>query len=356
MWVSDMIETKIESGRNIWSRGNWALWLVLAATLIILPFLSNSNFFLYSLATMVVFAYTGVAWDLLGGRAGQLSLGHSVYFGVGAYSSILLFQHFGFTPWFSMPIAGLLAAGIAFLFFFPTFRFGLVGPFFTLTTIGVAMIFELVASNFDAVGGASGLMTPMKEPGLYWLQFSDQRAYYFVGLGMLAIIMLISQWVRNSKLGYQLAAVRGDESAAEACGINVGLRKMQITALSAGLTAIGGVLYAQILTYVGPPIFGVSMAVAIAVGPIIGGSGWLLGPLVGAALLTAISETIQLYVGAAVPGLNLFMYGSLLIFVVLLMPEGIVPRIAQLLGKLRHSGGDAMTRVNVTSKEQRVVK
>ncbi|MBK5204299.1 MAG: branched-chain amino acid ABC transporter permease [Polaromonas sp.] len=351
-----MSQTKMEFGRDARSRGNWALWIALAVTLIILPFLSNSNYFLYSLATMVVFAYTGVAWDLLGGSAGQLSLGHSVYFGVGAYASILLAQHLGFSPWLSMPIAGLLAASIAFLFFFPTFRFGLVGPFFTLTTIGVAVIFELFVSNFDAVGGASGLMPPMKETGLYWLQYFDQRSYYFVGLGMLAAIMLISQRVRNSKLGYQLAALRGDESAAEACGVNVGLRKMQITALSAGLTAIGGVLYAQILTFVGPAIFGVNMAVAIAVGPIIGGSGRLLGPLVGAALLMVINETIQLYVGAKVPGLNLFVYGVMLIFVVLLMPEGIVPRIAQLIGKLRHSGGGAVTPVNVASEERGVVK
>jgi branched-chain amino acid transport system permease protein len=350
-----MSQTIIESSQSGRRRRTWILWVVLAAALIILPFLGDSNFFLFSLSTMMVFAYAGVAWDLLGGRTGQLSLGHSVYFGIGAYAGILLSQHLNLSPWFSMPIAAVLAAAVSFVFFFPTFRFGLVGPFFTLTTIGVATIFSLIAGNFDAVGGAGGLMPPLKEQGLYWLQYFNQRAYYFVALGMLGAIMLVSVWVRHSRLGYQLAAIRGDEAAAEACGINVGLRKMQITALSAGLTAIGGVLYAQILTFVDPAIFGVGMAVSIAVGPIIGGSGWLLGPLVGAALLTAITEAIQIFVGAKVPGLNLFVYGSLLIAVVLLMPEGIVPRIAQLVNKLRRTD-EATLPVNVAGKKQGVAK
>lgn len=318
-------------GANRW---NWPYWIVLAALLIVLPLFPDSNFIIHAMAMVMLFAYVGVAWDLLGGYAGQLSLGHSVYFGIGAYCSILFAVNFGLPPWVSMPIAGVLAAIASFLFFYPTFRFGLVGPYFALTTIGVAVIFELVAANLDITGGAQGLMVPFKPEGLYWLQSFDQRLYYYVGLVMLAVIMVISVWIRRSKLGYQLVAVREDEAAAEACGINVGLRKIQITAISAALTAVGGVLYVQSISYVGPGIFSVTMAVSIALAPILGGSGWLLGPLVGAALLTAINTSIELFVGTAVPGLNIFVYGMLLIVVVLAMPSGIVPAFVRLAGTL----------------------
>lgn len=328
-----MRELSKPTSENAPDRRAWLFWALVGMILIILPFLSPSNFFTHALVLMLVFAYTGVAWDLLGGYAGQLSLGHSVYFGIGAYCAVLLAEHFGIPPWASMAIAALLAAGVAFIFFYPTFRFGLIGPFFTLTTIGIAAVFALVVANIEPLGGAQGVMLPMKDAGLYWLQYFDERVYYFVGLVMLALVMGISVLVRRSRLGYQLVAVREDEAAAEACGINVGLCKMQITALSAALTAVGGVLYAQVITFVDPTVFSVNVAVTIAVVPIIGGSGWLLGPLVGSVLLTAISESIQLSVGAAVPGLNLFVYGALLILVVLMMPEGITPRIAQLFDK-----------------------
>jgi branched-chain amino acid transport system permease protein len=331
-----MSEPKKTTSENAPNRRTWMFWVLLGAILIILPFLSPSNFFTHSLVLMLVFAYTGVAWDLLGGYAGQLSLGHSVYFGIGAYCAVLLAEHFGIPPWASMAIAALLAAAVAFIFFYPTFRFGLIGPFFTLTTIGVAAIFALVVANIEPLGGAQGVMLPMKDAGLYWLQYFDERIYYFVGLVMLALIVGISAFVRRSRLGYQLVAVREDEAAAEACGINVGLCKMQITALSAALTAVGGVLYAQVITFVDPTVFAVNMAVTIAVVPIVGGSGVLLGPLVGSIVLTAISNSIQLSVGAVVPGLNLFVYGALLIIVVLMMPEGIAPRIAQLCGRIHH--------------------
>src|SRR5690625_5226801 len=137
-----------------------------------------------------------------------------------------------------MWVAAALAVFVAFIFFYPTFRFGLVGPFFALATIGVAIIFELIVSNADILGGANGVMPPMKDDSFYWLQFSDQRYYYFIALALVAGVMLLSEYIRHSKMGYQLLAIRGDEAAAETCGVNVGLRKMQITAISAGLTAV----------------------------------------------------------------------------------------------------------------------
>ncbi len=315
------------------SRNHSVRWSVFALCMLALPFVNDSNYFLYSLSMMLVFAFAGISWDLLGGQAGQLSLGHSVFFGIGAYTSALLAEHFGISPWVSMAVAAALAMVVSFIFFYPTFRFGLVGPFFALTTIGVAIIFELIVSNADILGGASGIMPPMKAPGIYWLQFDDQRSYYFIALAMVAAVLMLSQRLRHSRMGYQLAAIRGDEAAAEACGINVGLRKMQVTAISAALTAVGGVLYVQIVTFVDPTIFGIDLAIAIVLAPILGGSGTLLGPLVGAALLTAVNESIRVYVGADIPGLNLFVYGSLLIVVVLLLPEGIVPRFSALLAR-----------------------
>lgn len=307
-------------------------WALFAVFMLALPFVNSSDYFLYSLSMMLVFAFAGISWDLLGGQAGQLSLGHSVFFGIGAYASALLAEHFGISPWFSMLFAMALGVLVSFVFFYPTFRFGLVGPFFALTTIGVAIIFELMVSNSDALGGASGVMPPMKDPGLYWLQFDDQRSYYFIVLVFVAAVLWLSHRIRYSRMGYQLAAIRGDEAAAEACGVNVGLRKMQVTAISAALTTVGGVLYVQIVTFVDPTVFGIDLAIAIVLAPILGGSGTLLGPLVGAALLTMVNESIRVYVGADIPGLNLFIYGSLLVVVVLLLPEGIVPRVSAMFG------------------------
>ena len=314
---------------------SYVFLIVVGLFFFLIPIFIDSSYLIYSLSMMLVFTFAGVSWDLLGGQAGQLSLGHSVFFGIGAYTSALLAEYFGISPWISMCIAAFIAILVAFIFFYPTFRFGLVGPFFALATIGVAIIFELIVSNVDVLGGANGVMPPMKDDSFYWLQFNDQRYYYFIALTLVIGVMILSESIRNSKMGYQLLAIRGDEAAAETCGVNVGLRKMQITAISAALTAVIGVLYVQIVTFVDPSIFGIDLAISIVLAPILGGSGTLLGPLVGAALLMVVNESIRLYVGADIPGLNLFIYGSLLMIVVMLLPEGIVPKISSTLNR-RH--------------------
>lgn len=302
-------------------------FILFLVILLLIPYMGISDSILNVLVLALLFGSLSISWDWVGGYTGQLSLGHSIFFGIGAYSSVLLSMHYDLTPWLIMPIAASISALVALILFYPIFKASLSGPYFALTTMGLAVIFETIAANSEFVNGNNGVMLPFKDTGLYWLQSFDQGIFYYSLAILLIILIAISYWIKNSSFGYQLAAIRSDLNAAKSCGINVYGTQAAVTMASAFFTAIGGVFYAQIVTHVDPKVFSVEIAVMIMLPAIVGGQRWLLGPFFGALILELINHILRTTVGADIPALNLMFYGLLMICIVLFLPSGILPSL-----------------------------
>jgi branched-chain amino acid transport system permease protein len=278
------------------------------------------------------YAYLGQAWNIVGGYAGQLSAGHAAFVGVGAYTSAMLSMKLGLTPWIGMFVGGLVSAALGALIGFLGFRFGLRGVYFVLLTVAFAEICRIVALNTDAVGGALGLyITFTGNPRQF--QFQDTRAYYYIALALMVAVTALVAWLERRRFGVYLAAIREDETACEAAGVNTFKYKMLAMLLSSFLTGIGGTFYAFYLFSLQPnTVFGVPLSVEIIIRPIVGGAGTVLGPVVGSFILSPLAEVSRHYFAqGGWHGAHLIAYGALLIAVVLFLPEGAYPRLARAL-------------------------
>ena len=309
--------------------------LLVGAILLILPFWIPSNWQNLLISTFY-YAYLGQAWNLLGGYAGQLSLGHAAFFGVGSYTAAVLAIHLGLSPWIGMfagaVLAVLLSQGIGYL----GFRFGLRGFYFILLTVAAAEICRLVALHLPILGGYTGLFIQYR-PDPWRFQFKGKIPYYFVSLGFLAAASGIAWLVSRSKMGAYLVAIREDEDASEGLGVDTFRYKMLAYALSAALTALGGTFYAYYQFYLQPnTVLSLNHSVDIMIRPIVGGSGTILGPILGSLLLELMGEFSRTVFAAGTAGLSVAMYGVLLIVVVLFLPRGVYPTLA---GWLRRRSG-----------------
>jgi len=311
--------------------------LLVGAILVVLPFWIPSNWQNLLISTFY-YAYLGQAWNLLGGYAGQLSLGHAAFFGVGSYTAAVLAIHLGLSPWIGMfagaVLAVLLSQGIGYL----GFRFGLRGFYFILLTVAAAEICRLVALHLPILGGYTGLFIQFR-PDPWRFQFKGKIPYYFVSLGFLAAASAIVWLVSRSKMGAYLVAIREDEDASEALGVDTFRYKMLAYAVSAALTALGGTFYAYFQFYLQPnTVLNINHSVDIMIRPIVGGSGTILGPVLGSFLLEILGEFSRTYFAAGTAGLSVVIYGALLIIVVLFLPRGVYPTLAQWLrraGRMR---------------------
>jgi branched-chain amino acid transport system permease protein len=304
-----------------------------------------------------LFGYLAQSWNILGGFAGQLSLGHAAFFGIGAYTSTLLFTELGISPWIGM-VAGMATSGLFGLFIgFVSFHYRLAGPFFTLATIAFAELTRLSALHLKMTGGSMGILIPLQGDNFWQFQFSDKAPYYYIALVMLAAVTALIWWISRSQLGYYFHAVRQDEDAAEAIGIDTRRCKLIAVTLSAALTGAGGTFYAQYTQYIVPDdILSVGLSVEIILRAIIGGSTTVFGPVIGSFILTPVAEATRVLFsgagsGAAVVKLfasdasleakltgyvaflssggggggALMLYGVVLIFTCLAMPSGVIP-------------------------------
>jgi len=293
----------------------------------VLAFTVADKFYLHVLIMMLFYASISSAWNIVGGFAGQLSLGHAAFFGIGAYTSTLLFINFGVSPWIGMLVGASLATIVSGAIGYPSFR--LRGPFFTLVTIAFAEVLRLLTLYaHDLTKGSIGISVPFR-PAAGNFIFRQVSAYAFVALAFLALTVLVSLWIEHSRLGYYLAAIREDEDAAQALGIDAARYKLVAVLISAFLTALGGTFYAQYIFYIEPfQTFSLDFSVLLAMMAIIGGLGTVWGPVAGAFLVTPLQEILQAELGGALQGLHLVIYGTVLIVVVILLPQGIVPSIA----------------------------
>jgi branched-chain amino acid transport system permease protein len=268
----------------------------------------------------------------VGGFAGQLSLGHAAFFGIGAYTSTLLFLSFNISPWIGMLAGGALAAAVAFAIGYPSFK--LRADYFALATIAFAEVVRLVSVYWRSLtGGSMGLAIPF-EPGWGNMVFHGKLVYYYIGVVLMGLVILVSYLISKSIFGFYLAAIKEDEDAAEASGVTAHKCKLLAAMISAFITAVCGVYYAQYLLFIEPiGVFPLFLSIQLALIAVIGGIGTVWGPVIGAFLIIPLNELLRGWLGGAFHGLSFVIYGMVLILVVTFMPNGIIAWFAELYRK-----------------------
>ena len=301
------------------------VYVALAALslLLIIPAINGSPFVVHIFVTICVFGALSTAWNIVGGYAGQLSLGHTMFYGLGAYTTAMLIQHFGLSPWIGMWGGAVVSIVIAMVIGYPCFR--LRGPFFSLATIAFLEVIRLLFIHFHGVtGGSAGLIVPLKL-GWAWMIFQDKFNYLIIAFGLLLLTIAVSAAIRHSRLGYYLTAVREREDAASAAGVNNTRAKLAAVAISAGLTSFVGSFHAMYTTFLEPAtMFSLTTAVEIAMYALIGGLGTVFGPLLGALFVVPIAEAARGWLGASANGLHGFVYGVVLVLITITLPGGLV--------------------------------
>jgi len=307
-------------------------WLVLLAIAFALaPFAVPSQFFV-NLAMLTAFsALLGQSWNIAGGFGGLTSFGHAVFFGIGAYAAAILQTRLGLNPWVALPVSMVLGATAGMVIGAAAFRAGLRGSYFALVTLAVSEAFRVLANSLEITKGGLGILIPL-HPSLTNFQFLDRRAMYSVVLALLVLAMGIATWLRRSRFGARLVAVRENEDAAAALGVNVVRTKVTALTLSGAIAAPAGVVYAQTYLYVDPSIaFGVERSVEMLLVAMIGGAGTVWGPVLGAAVLHAIDDTTRSSINT--PGFAPMLYGVVLLVIIAFLPNG----IAGLRGRFRRA-------------------
>jgi branched-chain amino acid transport system permease protein len=300
---------------------NAAFGALLVAALA-LPFLTGSEFWIKFAFTTLLFAFMGQAWNILGGYGGQFSFGHALFFGTGAYAAAVAQNSFGLNAWFGLPLGAAAGGAVGWAAGYLSFRYGLKGSYFALVTLAFAEVFRILANAVDFTGAGVGLFVKL-QPGWADLQPGYIGFYYLVA-GLVVASIWLAWRIENSRFGAQLTAIRENEAAAAALGVDPYAVKVRAIALSGAMTGIGGVIYVQFYLYIDPGIaYGPGVSVEILLVPIIGGMGTVFGPLLGSTVLHAASELARRVMGDA-PGIHLVFYGVLLVLMVRFMPDGLI--------------------------------
>jgi branched-chain amino acid transport system permease protein len=320
-------------------RGSGVLWLgALVVIALALPLVVTSRFYTDIFIRVLLFAFIGVAWNLMGGYAKQLSLGHAAYFGLGAYTSTILQIKFGVSPWIGMFAGG----GVAMLASLPigAVCFRLRGPYFAISTIAMAQVLMLLFLKFrDFAWGAEGTTIPNLGNSPLMMQFDAKAAYYYIALALLAAALAITWWIERSWMGYYLVAVGEDEDAAAAIGVNVPKIKRHIYLISAFLTALAGTFYIQYIYFIDPnTAFSFNISVEAALVSIVGGIGTLWGPVLGTVLLEVTSALLQSWLGSGLGGVQLTVYALILMGVILWRPTGLIGVLTDAYDRLVNAG------------------
>ena len=300
----------------------WALHLTVLAIAIVFPFVFPSSFMVNFGVMALFYAFIGQSWNISGGFAGQLSFGHVAFFGVGAYASTIMQLRFGWSPWLGLPVSALAGAVVGGVIAVLSFRAGLKGSYFALITLAFAEVLRIVTNSVSFTGGGLGLLIPMKASAANF-QFADRSGFYFVILLLATCSVALAEWLRRSRFGAQLAAIRENEDSAKALGINVFREKVKVMLLSGAIGGMGGCFFAQYFLYIDPlVVFGVDKSVEMLLVSMIGGAGTVYGPLVGALLLAFISDNTRVL--TQVQGLSLVLYGTLLVVIIAYLPNGLI--------------------------------
>jgi branched-chain amino acid transport system permease protein len=313
------------------------LLALLLAAFVAAPWLVN-DYLLTILIIILYFAYAGQAWNIMMGFAGQLSLGHAIYLGLGGYVAAMLFTQFGLAPWLGLVAAIPVAAACGAVIGFLAFRFGVTGVYFAILTIAFAEFARIGFDNWGYVNASSGLFLPVKQYAHndLWRLRGDPTMFYYVILAATVLIFALCHLLLKSRIGFFWLAIREDEQAARAAGIDTFRYKMIAVMVSASVTSFAGVFYAFFYNNLFPEqVFSISRSIEIILGPIIGGIGTLFGPILGAFVLTGLAEALRsamTALGFDLPGATQVFYGLCLLVVIVVLPDGVWPPLARRLG------------------------
>ena len=308
--------------------------IVLFVAVAIFPLLFPSPYLIHIGALIFIWSFVTTAWSYMG-RFGIVSLGHGAFLGLGAYTCTLLFNYYGLTPWVGMILGALVAVLFAVLIGYACFRFGVIGDYFALVTLALGEVIALTIIAFrDITGGSLGFTLKSAGTSLLYFQSEKKIHFYYIFLGFLILALLVWKWIDRSKMQKALRAIGEDEIAASTLGIGIIRYKMIITMISASMTAIGGVLYAQYITYLNPhTLSGVPVSLEIAFKAILGGMFSLWGPTVGTALIVALEEYIRVSYGGTFVGFSQIIYGLALVLLIIFLPKGIYGTLQDLFKK-----------------------
>ncbi|GAB1576309.1 ABC transporter permease subunit [Bordetella petrii] len=315
--------------------------LLLLVAMFLVPAIMGTPFWTNLFVLLFVFAALSVAWNIVGGYAGQLSLGHAVFYGIGGYTATLLTQNFGITPWLGMLVGALISGAVAIVISYPTLR--LRGPFFALATIAILEVVRLLVIHEESwTGGSSGISLPLNI-GWTWIVFREKMNYVIIAFALLLLVLWVSWFMRKSRVGHYLIAIREREDAALAVGIHTVRVKILAAVVSAMLTSVIGTFHITYLTFVDPSsAFSLELSIQIAMFALIGGLGTVAGPVAGTFLVLPIAEMARGWLSAVGNGMHGLVYGLILVVVVLTIPRGLAgafgPAIERLLGRLPYLG------------------
>ena len=295
------------------------LLVVLVASI---PLFTDSGVTLNFVMMALYAALLAQAWNILGGFGGQFSFGHALFFGTGAYIQAIAQLQYGLNPWLALALAVLGSAAIGLMMGALTFRYGLKGSYFALVTLAFAEVFRILALSVPFTGAGVGLMIPLSE-SFANMQFASRKGYLYLILGFVTAALLITWWLKHSRFGAYLQAVRDNEDAARAIGVNPFNVKLGAIGLSGALMGAGGAFYVQVFQYIDPGIaFGPGTSVEALVAAIVGGIGTLWGPILGAIALHVLADITRNMFGQ-LPGINMVIYGVVLVLIVMFLPRGI---------------------------------
>jgi branched-chain amino acid transport system permease protein len=296
-----------------------ALFVLLVGTI---PFFTESGVILNFVMMALYACLLAQAWNVLGGFGGQFSFGHALFFGTGAYVQVMAQLHAGWNPWYTLVLAMAISALVGMMVGALSFRYGLKGSYFALVTLAFAEVFRIVALSVPFTGAGVGLMLPLRE-SVSNMQFSSRAGYVWLILGLVTLALGVTAWLRHSRFGAYLQAVRDNEDAARAVGVNPFKVKLWATVISGALMGAGGAFYVQVFQYIDPGIgFGPHTSVEALVGAIVGGMGTLWGPVVGALALHVLADLTRNLFGQ-LPGINMVVYGCVLVLIVMFLPRGV---------------------------------
>ncbi len=322
-------------GEPLWPRPPLfalAFGALLAVVLVAFPLVGTTTFSHHVMILIFLYALMAQAWNVMAGLSGQISLGHAMFFGIGAYATGVLAVRFGITPWIGMLVGMGMAALTALAVGLPTLR--LKGHYFAIATLLIGSSVQIIFQRWDYVGAASGLMYPIKR-GSPWLdlQFHTSKVpYYYLSLGAAALGFLLVWYLRRSRFGFRLQAVRDEPDAAASLGIGVAKHKVLAFMLSAAMMSVAGAFYAQYILVLDPErVFSADISVIVVLMTVLGGSGTLWGPALGAAILVPLSEYSRIWLGGTGKTIDLIIYGLLIMAICMWRPAGIVSLFSERL-------------------------
>ena len=311
--------------------------------LLAVPFLVADDYMLHIAILVLLWGFIYTGWAIMG-RFGLTSLGHGALVGIGAYGVTMLWNHLGVTPWIGIPVSVAIAVGVALAIGFPCFRFRITGHYFALVTLALAEVTRLlIVALRDYTGGSLGvtplgMVGPENPVSLYAIQFASKTVWYYVIFAVWLAGLLVWRAVDRSMMRHALEAASQEEDAAASLGVRVTRLKLIVTAISAAMAAVGGALYGQYQLYINPEtVSGIGISLQIVFAAIAGGMVVQLGPTAGALITLLLAESLRQAFGNEVHGLDVLIYGAMLVLFIIYMPRGVVGTLAALLARRREA-------------------